>query len=59
MYILCPIFNFPYGTTAHTWALSSSVLRFLNHVQLDTVGLLWTSDQPIAETFTYTGQHNI
>jgi hypothetical protein len=24
-----------------------------------TVGLLWTSDQPVAETFTYTGQHNI
>jgi hypothetical protein len=24
-----------------------------------TVGLLWTSDQPVAETSTYTGQHNI
>jgi hypothetical protein len=24
-----------YGTTAHTWALSSSLLRFLNHIQLD------------------------
>jgi hypothetical protein len=23
------------------------------------VGLLWTSDQPVAETSTYTGQHNI
>jgi hypothetical protein len=23
------------------------------------VGLLWTSDQPIAEASTYTGQHNI
>jgi hypothetical protein len=22
-----------------------------------TVGLLWTSDQPVAETYTYTGQH--
>jgi hypothetical protein len=33
-------------------------LRFLNHTELDTVGLLWTSDQPVAET-TYTGQHNI
>jgi hypothetical protein len=29
-----PVF-FPCGTTAHTWALSSSVLRFLNHIQLD------------------------
>jgi hypothetical protein len=25
----------PYGTTAHIRALSSSVLRFLNHIQLD------------------------
>jgi hypothetical protein len=24
-----------------------------------TVGLLWTSDEPVAETSTYTGQHNI
>jgi hypothetical protein len=23
-----------------------------------TVGLLWTSDQPVSETSTYTGQHN-
>jgi hypothetical protein len=26
---------------------------------LDHTGLLWQSDQPVAETFTYTGQHNI
>jgi hypothetical protein len=24
-----------------------------------TVGLLWTSDQPVSETSIYTGQHNI
>jgi hypothetical protein len=24
-----------------------------------TVGLLWTSDQPVAEASTYTGQHDI
>jgi hypothetical protein len=24
-----------------------------------TVGLLWTSDQPVAKASTYTGQHNI
>jgi hypothetical protein len=24
-----------------------------------TAGLLWTSDQPVAETSTYTGQHDI
>jgi hypothetical protein len=23
-----------------------------------TVGLLWTSDQPVAKVSTYTGQHN-
>jgi hypothetical protein len=34
--------------------------RFLDHIQLThTVGLLWTSDQPVAEASTYTGQHNI
>jgi hypothetical protein len=29
------------------------------HTVRHTVGLLWTSDQPIIETCTYTGQHNI
>jgi hypothetical protein len=24
-----------------------------------TVGLLWTSDQPVAVASTYTGQHNL
>jgi hypothetical protein len=28
-------------------------------VYIHAVGLLWTSDQPVAETSTYTGQHNI
>jgi hypothetical protein len=33
---------------------------FLDHIQLThTVGLLWTSDQTVAEASTYTGQHNI
>jgi hypothetical protein len=31
---------------------------FLDHMQLThTVGLLWTSDRPVAEVSTYTGQH--
>jgi hypothetical protein len=30
-----------------------------SHMQGHTVGLLWTSYQPVAETSTYTGQHNI
>jgi hypothetical protein len=29
------LFLFSYGTTVHTWVLSSSLLRFLNHIQLD------------------------
>jgi hypothetical protein len=34
--------------------------RFFDHTQLThTVGLLWASDQPVAEDSTYTGQHNI
>jgi hypothetical protein len=45
----------------------SSLLRvflshsgFLDHIQLTyTLGLFWTSDQPVAEASTYTGQHNI
>jgi hypothetical protein len=31
---------------------------FLDHTHTDTVGLLSTSDQPVVETSTYTGQHN-
>jgi hypothetical protein len=31
----------------------------ITHTYRHTVGLLWTSDQPVAETSTYTGQHNI
>jgi hypothetical protein len=33
---------------------------FLDHIQLThTVGLLWTSDQPVVEASTYTGQYNV
>jgi hypothetical protein len=33
---------------------------FLYHIQLThTLGRLWTSDLPVAEASTYTGQHNI
>jgi hypothetical protein len=39
---------------------SSTIQVFLGHIQLTrTVGLLWTSDQPVAEASTYTEQHNI
>jgi hypothetical protein len=33
---------------------------FLDHTHTDnTVGLLWTSDQLVAEASTYIGQYNI
>jgi hypothetical protein len=34
-------------------------LAFCMIVSRHTVGLLWTSDHPVSETSTYTGQHNI
>jgi hypothetical protein len=38
----------------------ASLSGFLwSHTYRPTVGLLWTSDQPVAEASTYTGQHNI
>jgi hypothetical protein len=42
-----------YGTTAHIWALTSSVLRFLNHTIRHTVGLPWMCDQTVTEASTY------
>jgi hypothetical protein len=41
------------------FSLSLPFSGFLNHTYRHMVGLLWTSDQPVAETSTYTGQHNI
>jgi hypothetical protein len=35
-----------------------SVFLYHTHTIRHTVELLWTSDQPVAETSTYTGQHN-
>jgi hypothetical protein len=40
------------GTLASLFGFSWS------HTYRHTVGLLWTSDQPVAETSTYTEQHN-
>jgi hypothetical protein len=34
-------------------------LAFCMFVFRHTVGLVWTSDQPVSETSTCTGQHNI
>jgi hypothetical protein len=39
----------------------ASLSGFLDHTHTirHTVGLLWTSDQPVAQASIYTGQHNI
>jgi len=54
--LLC--FNTTYffcGAAAQRGATVTSFKRFLDHTHSDTpqsVGLLWTSDQPVAETST-------
>jgi hypothetical protein len=40
------------------WPLASLLGVSWSHTYRHAVGLLWTSDQPVAETSTYTGQHN-
>jgi hypothetical protein len=57
---LCLNFFFFYLGLFLTTEVFPQPFRFLDDIQLThTVGLLWTSDQPIAEASTYTGQHNI
>jgi hypothetical protein len=41
------------GRCDTTRAVASSFLRFLDHTQQQSVGLLWTSDQLVAETSTW------
>ena len=49
---------FDFSATAPQWARASSFTRFLDHTQRrTTLGLLWTSDQFVAETF-YLTTHN-
>ena len=40
-----------------TWAQGASFLKFLDHTRLDTVGLLRTTDQLIAEAANYSTQN--
>jgi hypothetical protein len=48
------------GAYSPGWTFGLPFRGFLiTHTYRHTAGLLWTSDQPVAETFTYTGQHNI
>ena len=51
----CLVFILWRNSRTRTWA--ASLMLFLDHTQLDTlthsVGLLWTSDQLVAETATY------
>jgi hypothetical protein len=53
-----PPFFLSYGTTAHTEPCPPLYWGFLI-THKNTVGLLWTCDQTVGETSTYTGQHNI
>jgi hypothetical protein len=56
-YLLISFFPLRNSLTAEVFLNHSG---FLDHIQLiHIVGLLWTSDQPVAEASTYTGQHNI
>jgi hypothetical protein len=51
------IINFHLGSQLeHRAPFGVSVIT---HTIRHTVRILWTSDQPVAETSTYTGQHNI
>jgi hypothetical protein len=45
---------FVFSVKAPQWARASSFTRFLDHTQdtQQSVGLLWTSNQPVAETST-------
>jgi hypothetical protein len=50
----------------HSFSCSSQLehkipfgVSVITHTVRYTVGLLWTSDQPVAEISTYMGQHNI
>jgi hypothetical protein len=45
------------GSTVLLRTLAASHRRFRNLIKTQ-VGLLWTSDQPVAKASTYTGQHN-
>jgi hypothetical protein len=48
------------GAYSPGWTFGLPSQGFLiTHTIRHTVGLLWTSDQPVAETSTYTGQNKI
>jgi hypothetical protein len=50
-------FLFPVGSQLeHRAPFGVSVI---SHTIRHTVGLLWKSDQPVAEACAYTGQHNV
>jgi hypothetical protein len=56
-WFLSSFIHFPVGSQLeHRAPFGVSVIT---HTIRHMVGLLWTSDQPVAEASTYTGQHNI
>jgi hypothetical protein len=55
----CTLIHFPLGSQLeHRAPFGVSVITHTRTIR-HTVGLLWTSDQPVTEASTYTGQHNI
>jgi hypothetical protein len=52
-----PFIHFPVGSQLEYKAPFG--VSVITHTIRHTVGLPWTIDQPVAEAFTYAGQHNI
>jgi hypothetical protein len=48
-----------FSCRSHLEQRASFGVSVITHILRHTVGLVWTSDQPVAEASTYTGQHNI
>jgi hypothetical protein len=55
--ILVGVIHFPVGSQQERRAPFG--VSVITHTIRHTLGLLWTSDQPVVEASTYTGQHNI
>jgi hypothetical protein len=58
-----PLYEYVYPVHSQTLIVQDGPLASLfgvswSHTYRHTLGLLWTSDQPVTETSTYTGQHN-
>jgi hypothetical protein len=48
-----------FSCSSHLEHMAPFGVSVITHILRHTVGLLWFSDQPVAEAPTYAGQHNI